>query len=96
MADSTGFSQAKITDIDGKNSIVIDQGKMYAITIFKSDTSFVFNKIGIPERETGIIMNYSFQIKVIQGYKIMLSEFQTITTEASEDLLEIDIHFSSK
>ena len=51
MADSIGFSQALITDIDGKNSIVLDQGKMYAIKIFKSDTSFIFNNIGIPEHE---------------------------------------------
>lgn len=95
MADSIGFSQALITDIDGKNSIVLDQGKMYAIKIFKSDTSFIFNNIGIPEQENGITMNYSFKIKVIQGYLIMLSEFQTSTTEASADLLELDIHFIS-
>ncbi len=49
MADSIGFSQALITDIDGKNSIVLDQGKMYAIKILKSDISFIFNNIGIPE-----------------------------------------------
>jgi len=95
MADSIDFSQALITDIDGKNSIVLDQGKMYAIKIFKSDTSFIFNNIGIPEQENGITMNYSFKIKVIQGYLIMPSEFQTSTTEASDDLLELDIHFIS-
>ena len=39
MADSiASFSQALITDIDGKNSIVLDQGEMYAIKIFKSDS----------------------------------------------------------
>jgi hypothetical protein len=95
MADSASFSQELITDIDGKNSIMLDQGKMYAIKIFKSDTSFMFNNIAIPEHEAGIIMNYSFQIKVIQGYKIMPSEFQTNSTETSADLLELDIHFIS-
>ena len=95
MSDSASFSQEMITDIDGKNSIMLDQGKMYAIKIFKSDTSFMFNNITIPEHEAGIIMNYSFQIKVIQGYKIMPSEFQTSSTETSADLLELGIHFIS-
>ena len=67
MADSIDFSQALITDIDGKNSIVLDQGKMYAIKIFKSTPLFIFKDLGIPEQMNWIIMNYSFKIKVIQG-----------------------------
>ena len=42
MTVSIGFSQALITNIDGKNSIVLDQGEMYAIKIFKSDSPIHF------------------------------------------------------
>ena len=50
-----------------ENSIVLDQGKMYAIKIFKSTPLFIFKNLGIPEQMNWIIMNYSFKIKVIQG-----------------------------
>ena len=66
MTVSIGFSQALITNIDGKNSIVHDQDEMYAIKIFKSDTLSISINIGISEQMNGIIMNYSFKIKVIQ------------------------------
>lgn len=66
MTVSIGFSKALITNIDGENSIVHDQSEMYAIKIFKSDTLFFYNYIGISEQMNGIIMNYSFKIKVIQ------------------------------
>ena len=45
MTVSIGFSQALMTNIDGENSIVHDQGEMYAIKIFKSDTLFISNNI---------------------------------------------------
>lgn len=67
MTVSIGFSQALITNIDGKNSIVHDQDEMYAIKIFKSTPLFIFKNLGIPEQMNWIIMNYSFKIKVIQG-----------------------------
>ena len=67
MTVSSGFSQALITNIDGKNSIVHDQDEMYVIKIFKSDTLSISINIGISKQMNGIIMNYSFKIKVIQG-----------------------------
>ena len=67
MTVSIGFSQALITNIDGENSIILDQGEMYAIKIFKSTPLFIFKNLGIPEQMNWIIMNYSFKIKVIQG-----------------------------
>jgi len=67
MTVSIGFSQALITNIDGKNSIVHDQDEMYVIKIFKSDTLSISINVGISKQMNGIIMNYSFKIKVIQG-----------------------------
>ena len=67
MTVSIGFSQALITNIDGKNSIVHDQDEMYVIKIFKSDTLSISINIVISKQMNGIIMNYSFKIKVIQG-----------------------------
>ena len=51
----------------GKILLCTIKSEMYAIKIFKSDTLFIFNNIGISEQMNGIIMNYSFKIKVIQG-----------------------------
>ena len=67
MTVSIGFSEALITNIDGKNSIVHDQDEMYVIKIFKSDTLSISINVGISKQMNGIIMNYSFKIKVIQG-----------------------------
>jgi outer membrane protein OmpA-like peptidoglycan-associated protein len=95
MNDSIGFNKEVVSDIDGKNSFTLDQGEKYAIKIFKSDTSFVFGDIEIPKYETGIVMNYSFQIKIIRSYQMVPPEFQTISSEKSEVSLELDIHFAS-
>lgn len=51
----------------GKILLLHDQDEMYAIKIFKSDTLSISINIGISKQMNGIIMNYSFKIKVIQG-----------------------------
>lgn len=80
VSDSLNFSKELITNIDGKSEISIDQGQEYNIKIFKADTSFVFKEIKIPDLEYDFTMNYTFQIKVFNGYA---------------EIIELDVHFSS-
>ena len=80
VSDSISFSRELISDLDGKSEISIDQGQEYNIKIFKADTSFIFKEIKIPDLDYDFTMNYTFQIKVFEGYL---------------EIIELDVHFSS-
>ena len=80
VADSLGFSEQLISDIDGKTEITVDQGQEYNVKIFKADTFFIFKEIKIPDLNYDFTMNYTFQIKVFEGYL---------------DIIDLDVHFAS-
>ena len=80
VADSLGFSEQLISDIDGKTEITVDQGQEYNVKIFKADKFFIFKEIKIPDLNYDFTMNYTFQIKVFEGYL---------------DIIDLDVHFAS-
>ena len=78
--DSLNFNKEFVSDLEGKSSLIIDQGHNYSIQVFKADTFKIFRNLNIKKLDYPYSMKFDMSIKITKIYT---------------QILELDVNFAS-
>jgi outer membrane protein OmpA-like peptidoglycan-associated protein len=78
--DSLNFNKEFVSDLEGRSSLIIDQGHNYSIQVFKADTFNIFRNLNIEKLDYPYSVEFDMSIKITKIYT---------------QILELDVNFAT-
>jgi hypothetical protein len=78
--DSLNFNKEFVSDLEGRSSLIIDQGHNYSIQVFKADTFNIFRNLNIEKLDYPYSLEFDMSIKITKIYT---------------QILELDVNFAT-
>ena len=65
--DSLNFNKEFVSDLEGRSSLIIDQGHNYSIQVFKADTFNIFRNLNIEKLDYPYSVEFDMSIKITKS-----------------------------